>query len=158
MHPDMKRLFSLFALLVSFSLAPFGVAEAQYRMPYGEAHAVAPYAQHLDSAARETLRKGLMFDYGEFRKKRNAGMVLSLVGVSAEMVGAIMMAVNDEYDMPGASAAYFSGLTMACVGIPVWIVNGVRLNRTRRDYIYLMGRQLEDDLRSTNPVVRIEKK
>lgn len=113
------------------------VARAQYNLPYRGLYAATATAHQLDSAARETLRRGLMFDYGEFRKKRNAGMVLALVGVSAEMVGAIT----------GVPEAYFSGLTMACVGIPIWIVNGVRLNRTRRDYLYLMGRQLEDDLR-----------
>lgn len=113
------------------------VARAQYNLPYRDLYAATATAHQLDSAARETLRRGLMFDYGEFRKKRNAGMVLALVGVSAEMVGAIT----------GVPEAYFSGLTMACVGIPIWIVNGVRLNRTRRDYLYLMGRQLEDDLR-----------
>ncbi len=135
-------------VLLVLSLASACVAaRAQYNLPYRDLYAATATASRLDSAARETLRKGLLFDYGEFRKRRNAGMVLSLVGVSAEMVGTIMMAANDEYDMPGASTAYFSGLAMACVGIPVWIVNGVRLNRTRRDYLYLMGRPLEDDLR-----------
>lgn len=142
--PEAKsRTLVLSLLLMAYAC----VARAQYNLPYRGLYAATATAHQLDSAARETLRRGLMFDYGEFRKKRNAGMVLALVGVSAEMVGAIMMAANDEYDMPGASAAYFSGLTMACVGIPIWIVNGVRLNRTRRDYLYLMGRQLEDDLR-----------
>lgn len=141
----MKRLFSLFALLVSFFLAPLGVAEAQYLTPYGEVYAAASYAQQLDSAAKEALREGLLFDYGEFRRKARVGLILSCVGVSCAVADGFLQ----------AEPLLFSGIAAACVGIPMLAVNEVRMGRTRRHYFHVMRRRVEPDYEHMRQSLRL---
>lgn len=131
----MKRFLSLAASLISFAIAPVGVAEAQYRTPYGDAYAAATYAQQLDSAAKEALREGLLFDYGEHRRKARVGLILSCVGVSCAVVDGFLQ----------TEPLLFSGIAAACVGIPMLAANEVRKNRTRRHYFYTMRRPIEPD-------------
>lgn len=130
-----RRAILRLSLSAMFLLTLFGVAEAQYRQPYGEAYATTPYAQQLDSAAKEALRDGLIFDYGEYRRKAHVGLILSCVGVSCAVVDGFLQ----------TEPLLFSGIAAACVGIPMLAANVVRKNRTRRHYFYTMRRPLEAD-------------
>lgn len=141
----MKCFFPLFASLLSFALAPLGVAEAQYRQPYGEVYAAAPDAQQLDSAAKEALREGLLFDYGEFRRKSRIGLILSCVGVSCAVADGFLL----------TEPLLITGLSAACVGIPMLAVNEVRKSRVRRHYFYTMRRRIEPDYEQMRQSLRL---
>lgn len=150
------------ALAAAAMLAAAAVSAAgQYNSPYVEEGRQAPQAQELDEGARARLREALMFDYAHCRHRRNAGIALGAAGVATYALGVAFAATWDmSHDSTGDGDALhgdgglvvglslaLAGMTAHAVGVPMAIVNGVRMGRARRQYMSRLNRSIDYDYR-----------
>lgn len=147
------------AVVAAALMAAAVPAAGQYNSPYGEGGGQAPQAQELDEGAGARLREALMFDYSRHRHRRNVGIVLGAAGVAAYAAGVALAATwdmsHDSTDDCGTGhgngglalglSLALTGMTAHAVGVPLAVVNGVRMGRTRRQYMSRLNRSIDYD-------------